>query len=165
MTPQEPDLSPSERSRLVAYLDGELAGAEAQEVAANMARSSAVRREAKAMERAWELLDLLPRPEPSAQLGSRTLSEVRRLGGGDRPLRATAGMGRIAACAAATVLTVAFGYTSARWLWPDPVARLARDLSLAEHLDEYRDVGSFDLLESLVRSGEFEDQGESTSDE
>jgi hypothetical protein len=36
-----------------------------------------------------------------------------------------------------------------RWLWPDPTSRLVRDLSLAEHLDEYRDVGSFEFLHLL----------------
>jgi hypothetical protein len=32
---------------------------------------------------------------------------------------------------------------------------MARDLSLGEHLQEYEEVGSFDLLEELVRSKEF----------
>ena len=41
------------------------------------------------------------------------------------------------------------------WAWPDPVARLVRDLSLAEHLDEYKEVGTFEFLEELAKSKEF----------
>jgi hypothetical protein len=35
------------------------------------------------------------------------------------------------------VVGLGFGYVATRWLWPDPSARLARDLSLAENLSEY----------------------------
>jgi hypothetical protein len=40
-------------------------------------------------------------------------------------------------------------------LWPDPDERIIRDLSLAEHLDEYLEVGGFDLLDALKNSPEF----------
>jgi hypothetical protein len=40
-------------------------------------------------------------------------------------------------------------------LWPDPAARLAQDLSLAEHLNEYLEVGSFEFLNQLADSPEF----------
>ena len=39
--------------------------------------------------------------------------------------------------------------------WPHPTARLARELSLAEHLDEYLDIGTFEFLEALDKSAEF----------
>ena len=41
------------------------------------------------------------------------------------------------------------------WVWPNPTARLARDLPIAEHLDEYRDVGTFEFLETLATAPEF----------
>ena len=47
------------------------------------------------------------------------------------------------------------GYAATRWAWPDPSARLARNLSLAEHLDEYLDVGSFEYLDRLAEVPEF----------
>ena len=37
-----------------------------------------------------------------------------------------------------------------------PCIRLAQDLSLAEHLEEYREVGSFQLLEELANSRDFD---------
>ena len=52
-------------------------------------------------------------------------------------------------------LAAGLGYGATRWLWPDPSARLARDLSLAEHLDEYLEVGSFEFLNELVDAPEF----------
>ena len=32
---------------------------------------------------------------------------------------------------------------------------MVRDLSLAEHLDEYKEVGTFDFLEELANSKDF----------
>ena len=49
------------------------------------------------------------------------------------------------------------GYAITQWVWPNPTERLSRDLSIAEHLDEYRDVGTFEFLEVLVHSPEFSD--------
>jgi hypothetical protein len=47
------------------------------------------------------------------------------------------------------------GYAATRWVWPDQTARLVRDLTLAEHLDEYLEVGSFEFLSQLADSKEF----------
>ena len=47
------------------------------------------------------------------------------------------------------------GYLAAWGLWPDADERLIRELSLAEHLEEYQEVGGFDLLDALKRSPEF----------
>ena len=38
---------------------------------------------------------------------------------------------------------------------PDPAARMVHDLSLAEHLEEYEEAGTFDFLEALAKSKEF----------
>jgi hypothetical protein len=47
------------------------------------------------------------------------------------------------------------GYLATRYVWPDPSAQLARELSLAEHLNEYLEVGSFEFLNHLANSPEF----------
>jgi hypothetical protein len=47
------------------------------------------------------------------------------------------------------------GYALTRWVWPDPTKRLVQDLTLAEHLDEYLEVGSFEFLKELADSKEF----------
>ena len=50
---------------------------------------------------------------------------------------------------------IGLGYAVTRWAWPDPTLRLVRDLTLAEHLDEYEEVGSFEFLNQLAESHEF----------
>jgi hypothetical protein len=62
---------------------------------------------------------------------------------------------RVAVWVAVSLLTVGVGYAITHWVWPNPTARLAHDLSIAEHLDEYREVGDFDFLEILAHSSEF----------
>ena len=54
------------------------------------------------------------------------------------------------------MLAFGIGYVIMQWIWPNPSERLKRgDLPIAEHLDEYRDMGSFELLEALANSPEF----------
>lgn len=147
-------LTARERANLVAYLDGELDGAESQSIATKLTHSATARRELEVLERTWDLLDVLPRPRASAELVSRTLTQARDLdAAGERRFTAAGDSARRLARAASAVVAVAaavgLGYTATRWLWPDPTARLARDLSVAEHLDAYRVVGSFDFLRKL----------------
>ena len=54
------------------------------------------------------------------------------------------------------LLAFGVGYALVHWVWPNPSERLTRDLPIAEHLDEYRDVGSFEYLKELVESPEFD---------
>jgi hypothetical protein len=53
------------------------------------------------------------------------------------------------------LLAFAIGYAVIQWVWPNPSARLTRELPIAEHLDEYREVGSFEFLRELAESPEF----------
>jgi anti-sigma factor RsiW len=61
---------------LVAFLDGELPEAEAEAVEVRIGLDPATRREAEALKRTWDLLDYLPRPEPSPSFTSRTLDRL-----------------------------------------------------------------------------------------
>jgi anti-sigma factor RsiW len=154
-------LSAAERDNLVAYLDRELDEAEAHALEAKLIQSVSARREVEALEKTWELLDYLPRPQASPELTSRTLSQAAQLASPDERLltvaKATARrLGRVLACAALVVACLGVGYLSTRWLWPNPTVRLTRDLSLAEHLDEYQTVGSFEFLKQLDESGVFD---------
>ena len=69
-------LTEEERAELVAFLDGELPDKAARAVEARINVDSAYRAEAKALQRAWEMLDFLPKAEPSAKFGERTLSHI-----------------------------------------------------------------------------------------
>jgi anti-sigma factor RsiW len=158
--PDQQRLTPAERVNLVAYLDGELTDGEAQVIATKLTKSPTARREVEALERTWEMLDYLPRPKASEDLTARTMTQIHELAqkGGRlesaiqrtalKVLRAALGI-----VASAAILLVGFAIT--HWVWPNPTARLARDLPIAEHLDEYREVGTFEFLDELANSPEF----------
>jgi anti-sigma factor RsiW len=89
MVPDQQRLTPDDRSNLVAYLDGELNDAQARAMATKLTQSVTARREADALRKTWELLDLLPRPKASEDFTARTLTVATRrsdghggLGGG-----------------------------------------------------------------------------------
>lgn len=154
MRAEQQRLTAAERANLVAYLDQELNEVEAQAIATKLTQSPVVRRELESLRRTWDLLESLPRPQAPADFTTRTIAEVEGLrhaaDQGLNRLRQIAILvlrGGIAAVLAGVAFTGA--YAAARWAWPDPTAQLARDLSLAEHLNEYRDVGSFEFLERL----------------
>lgn len=158
-------LNDAERANLVAYLDGELNEAESRALGTKLTQSVTARREIESLQKTWELLDFLPRPEASDTLTQRTLVQVVDFdarGGrlADLAGRASRVSVRVLIVVASALVTLALGYASARWLWPDPSARLIRDLPIAEHLEEYRQAGSFEFLELLDQSPLFNEDGE-----
>jgi anti-sigma factor RsiW len=157
MALEQQRLTPVERANLVAYIDGELNEAESRAIATKLTLSPTARREVEALERTWELLDHLPRPKASDELIDRTLTEVRL--DAERGARvesivksSAARLVRVATWVAVSALVFFGGYAATQWVWPNPTARLARELPIAEHLDEYRDVGSFQFLQELVKA-------------
>jgi hypothetical protein len=163
MLPEQHRLSPAERANLVAYIDRELNDAESRAIATKLTQSVTARRELEALEKTWELLDFLPRPQPSAGFTERTLSEVQlQVDREGRLLNiadaAAVRLIRVAVLVFSSLATLALCYVATRWIWPDPTGRLERHLSLAEHLDEYLDVGSYDFLNKLDQSPEFNEE-------
>ena len=65
---------------LVAFLDGELEADAVEAVEAKISLDATVRAEADALKRTWDLLDHLPRSEPSPNFTERTLSSIRPAG-------------------------------------------------------------------------------------
>jgi ferric-dicitrate binding protein FerR (iron transport regulator) len=63
-------------AELVAFLDGELDPDAAEAVEAKISLDPAARADADALKRTWDLLDHLPRPEPSRTFTERTLSRI-----------------------------------------------------------------------------------------
>ena len=165
--PDQQRLSPAERANLVAYLDGELGEHESRAIATKLTQSVTARREIEMLQKTWELLEHLPRPRASEAFTQRTLTEVDRLatvGDGlataaSRTLRRAIAVGL---CLLASLACFGVGLALTRWVWPDPTSRLVRDLSIAEHLDEYRDVGTLEFLERLDRTPEFDDDATET---
>jgi hypothetical protein len=150
-------LTSAERSDLVAYLDGELSESQAQVVAAKLTRSVSARHEVEMLTATWDLLDILPRLEPSPEFKTRTLSlAIQTTAPEDQWLElarsATQRLGKILIVFVSTLLMIAIGYVTTRWIWPDPTARLAQDLSIAEHLDEYQAVREIEFVQMLDNS-------------
>ena len=75
-------------AELVAYLDGELDQHGHERVATKISLDAGVRSEADALKKTWDLLDYLPRPEPSANFTERTVEKI-------EPLRQSGATGSI----------------------------------------------------------------------
>lgn len=158
--PEQLRLSPDERSDLVAYVDGELPDARSRVITTKLTMSATARREVEMLRKTWELLDHLPRPEAPEEFASKTVSHIRQAElVGSRWEPALSAWSTRAVHILVYVLigaaSLGLGYALARWTWPDPTRRLVRDLTLAEHLDEYLEVGNFDFLGELAESREF----------
>lgn len=65
-----------EEAELVAYLDGELDAATARRVESRLAADPGLRARATALKKTFDLLDFLPRPEPSSGFTSKTLEKI-----------------------------------------------------------------------------------------
>jgi anti-sigma factor RsiW len=148
-------LSEDDRADLVAYLDGELKGEAARALEKRLARDRVFRAEADALKQAWDMLDFLPRPEPSPNFTHRTLErlepvQVDRPGGPSlwrrwrKPLLG-------AGWAAALVLAVFAGYGAYSLIVPrfPGEADLIRDLRLIENKRLYDLADSLEFLKQL----------------
>jgi hypothetical protein len=155
----QPSLSNEDRANLVAYLDGELNAAAARTLEIKLQQDPRARAEADSLRRTWDMLDYLPRPEPSATFSSRTIERVSAYRPAARVARRRWAMA--AGCAAALVLASVAGFGSGR-LVPHPVparslaagadaeAQLAGDRRLLENMLRYRHVDDFDFLRQLA---------------
>jgi anti-sigma factor RsiW len=135
-------LNEREQAELVAYLDGELSGEAARALEAKLSLNPAARAEADALRRTWELLDYLPRPQPSAQFTHRTLDRLTPVRISDRHWRSRClGLG----WAAALLMSSWAGYAGYNWFVPcEPGDKeLINDLRLIENKRYY------DLVEDL----------------
>jgi anti-sigma factor RsiW len=158
MVPDQQRLSIDERSNLVAYLDGELNDAESRRIATKLTQSLTARREVDALQKTWEMLDLLPRPKASEDFTARTMTVATQQTDGlveSVASELTRRLGIALTCVALSATLFVLGYFLVLRVWPNPTARLARDLPIAESLDEYRDVGTFPFLELLDSAPEF----------
>jgi anti-sigma-K factor RskA len=155
MSQPPPPFSEQDRAELVAYLDGELTGEAARAMEARIALEPAVRAEADALKRTWDLLDFLPRPEPSPSFTARTLSRLGPLSrssataGLRRPLwRRLAFGGGWAAAVVAAALGGYFGYH--RLVPREPgEEELVRDLRLIENKRQYELIEDVELFKGL----------------
>src|SRR3954467_5059323 len=65
-----------DHEELVAFLDGELDDEQAHSVESKITLDPTVRNEADTLKRTWDLLDYLPKPEPSPNFTNKTLDRI-----------------------------------------------------------------------------------------
>jgi hypothetical protein len=155
-------LSDDERAQLVAYLDGELPEQTARNLEARINRDPAARAEAESLRKTWELLDHLPRPEPSPSFTHRTVERLSAL----RPAQARAG-GRwrwwlgVSGWAAAMILCGVAGYAAMMRFYPrEPsIEDLARDLRIVENLKSLEAADDIEFLRLLDQPDQFGEDG------
>jgi anti-sigma factor RsiW len=158
--------SPSFTEKLVAYLDGELPEGEARDVEQSLASDPTMRAEVEKLNRAWELLDLLPRPNASGEFSSRTLTTLKVSGATSalptehsaaptvaleisEPSRSA--RSRLAAWSAGLVAVCLLGFVVGRiTARPDSEVWLD-DLALIEQIDVYREIGDAQFLRDFQR--------------
>lgn len=158
-------LTQDQRENLVAYLDGELDDSESQEIDRVLARSDVARHEVEVLSRAWEMLDLLPKPKAGTEFTERTMTTLRLKevpsDFSDRPWFLYVRRG-----AAATIWLLAIAGASvlgllATWQWyPNPHRELLEELPVVKQLDIYTEVQDVKFLELLQQENVFEDGGD-----
>lgn len=149
----QPPLNEEERDEIVAYLDGELSEAKAREVEEQIGRNPAARAEAETLKKTWELLDYLPRPEPSPSFTHRTLDKLAAVRPtGPQPVVPRRRWGlAIAGWAAAVLMAAGIGYGSVSLFFPPDRTdeELARDLRVLENYPAYEAVEDVEFLRGL----------------
>ncbi len=162
----KPDFpNPLLTAELVAYLDGELADPEAQVIARRATADEETRREVDALRETWGLLDHLPLARADEDFGTRTLTALRVDEGkssASTGLASGTSSERVRRWQVVSLAVIVLATTAlSTWLtgrvWPGRDTRLVRKLSLAEHLDDYRVVGSIEFLRWLDESDTFDD--------
>jgi len=148
-------LSDKDRADLIAYLDGDpsLDRETAQRIQTRLSLDPILRAEADTLKRTWDLLDYLPRAEPSPNFTHRTIDAVstretrRALHQTGRRRRWLWGAG----WAAAVLIAGLAGYLMSLALSPPrPTEQdLVRDLRLIENLRYYEQVETLDFLLEL----------------
>ena len=146
-------LTEQERADLVAYLDGELTEEAARSLETKLSLEPAARAEADSLKRTWELLDYLPKPQPSPSFTHRTLEKLApiRTQAAPRPRRRfpwPVGVG----WAAAVLAAAAAGYAGVSITTTPPVnpdQDLVRDLRIIENKRYYDRVDDLEFLKQL----------------
>ena len=149
---------------LVAYLDGELDPDICREIERRLSEDSRFRRRLVQHQRAWDLLDAIPRAEVDSSFTHTTVEmvavsvaeEVQQVQQRTRRRRRL-----LAVSAAACTVAAAFaGYAVTSAILSAPDRQLVKDFPILENLDAYRYAESIEFLRALEREGLFTGEGE-----
>jgi anti-sigma factor RsiW len=155
-------LSDDDREDLIAYLDGELDAGAAEGVEARLTRDPALRAEADTLKRAWDLLDYLPRAEPSTSFTHRTMERLAPVKTASLRLPRWRPWALGIGWAAAVFLFGVGGYAGMRHFQAAKSAgadeELVRDLRVIDNLRLYRHVEDMSFLTQLDHPDLFGDE-------
>jgi anti-sigma factor RsiW len=144
---------------LIAYLDGELDADATSRLEERLSSDAEFRRRLGQHQRAWDLLDELPRPAVDEQFTQTTVEMIalsaaenvdRKERHGSLYQKLTWGLGGGLALVAAII-----GYAFTSHLNSGPNRQLVNDLLVLENLDAYRHAEDIEFLRALEREGLF----------
>lgn len=146
---------------LVAYLDGELDTGEVERLERRLAEDAQLRGQLQDLQRAWDLLDYLPRTPIDPEFTRSTLEMVALSAAHDaKSLGGRSARRRGIFWLATAVLMLGAGGLG-YWVTSGALAvdnrNLVRDLPVIESLDAYRQAESIDFLQALRKRGYFVD--------
>lgn len=174
-TPEDEGPADGQTEELVAFLDGELNAKETESVATRISLDPNLRAEAESLQRAWDILDILPRPQPSPTFTTRTLTlaipGAGNGGSGAIPNQSSPTIPIVTQSASSVgfwvisfivlIASAGMGYFAHRELVPPPKqVSLSPDLedhSLVKNLRLYRYVDDIDYLKRLDSAELFAD--------
>lgn len=147
---------------LVAYLDGELPAEDVERIELRLAQDQDFHQRLLRLQKAWDMLDYLPKVEPSESFTRSTVEmvtqsleqEVTQI----RRKRWHRGVWISAGLACLVLLSAAIGYGVIRWNQEAPNRQLVKDLPVIENSDLYRNADSITFLEKLAEEGLFENE-------
>lgn len=158
--PNQP-LGASDFEELTAYLDGELSAAEMQTVESRIAVDQVYRAEMQRLQKAWDVLDQLPRSESSAEFTKSTIEmvvqdatrEVRK-----KKQHSGTWLWKAAVIAAIPLGSFVICQNVVAYFQNASQRQLARDLPIIENVDVYLKADNIKFLTALERTGLFDDE-------
>ena len=155
-------LSPDQRTELVAYLDGELSEDATVEMERVLANSSDARHEVDMLSRTFALLDTLPRPGASSEFTAKTKNSLQAEQAAfpwwQQKWYRNLHRGCVVGCwLLGLVLSGMLGYYAANRMVPRENTQLIRELPVIEKLDAYSDVDGMEFLKELDKQRVFDE--------
>ncbi|HEY2787655.1 MAG TPA: hypothetical protein VGJ05_22045 [Fimbriiglobus sp.] len=159
---REPDDVPPEDADLIAYLDGEADPDAARRLETELAKNPAARTKAEALRKTYDLLDYLPKPEPSPTFATKTLTKLDAMSGSRPRIQTTLSQppsaARLGPWIAAGLLAVAFGF-GVHWIARPYLNRPGEpdlaDLPIIDRLPLYAGIDDLDYAKQLAAADLF----------
>jgi anti-sigma factor RsiW len=149
------------REELVAYLDGELDSEESLRVERRLADDPSYRLALQELEKAWDLLDALPRSHPGEDFTRTTVEMVVLSARQDvEEIKVKGQRRRWTALLTVALLVVAAalaGFGGVYWTAAMPNRQLVRDLPVIENMEYYRHADSLEFLRRLESESLFDE--------